>query len=123
MAAEIARRAGDPQWTEVIRLAIAYHGSVTGSTDEATDLVQNAILQTADPYEPYLHRHLLLAGRVVSDDPGISRRVAMDVARQVVNLWLNTNVNALAQSAGEIVRDVLKVPTCTTLCWHKCWLR
>ncbi|MDQ2807204.1 MAG: HEAT repeat domain-containing protein, partial [Chloroflexota bacterium] len=110
MAAEIAHRARDPQWTEVIRLAIAYHGSVTGDTEGATDLVQDAILHTDDPYEPYLHRHLLLAGRVVSDDPGIDRRVALQVVQQIFDLWLDTNVDALAESAGEVLRDLLKVP-------------
>ena len=54
--------------------------SVTGATEEATDLVQEAILQTDDLYEPYLHRRLLLAGRVVSDDAGIDHTVALQIA-------------------------------------------
>ena len=109
LPAEIARRARDPRWSEVIRLAIAYVGSEIGDSDDATDLVESAILHTADPYEPYLHRHLLLAGRVISDDPGVDPRVALAVARRVFDLWLDTEVTALAESAGEIVHDLLKV--------------
>ena len=107
--AEIARRARDPRWSELIRLAIAYVGSEIGDTDDATDLVETAILQTDDPYEPYLHRHLLLAGRVISDEPGVDHRVALDVAQRVFDLWLDTRVAALAESAGKVVRALLKV--------------
>ena len=42
LPAEVARRARDPRWSEVIRLAIAYVGSETGDTEGATDLVETA---------------------------------------------------------------------------------
>ncbi|MDQ2806461.1 MAG: effector-associated domain EAD1-containing protein [Chloroflexota bacterium] len=109
LAAEIARRARDPRWSEVIRLAIAYIGSEIGDSDDATDLVETAILHTTDPYELYLHRHLLLAGRVVADDPGVDLPIALTVERRVFDLWLDTKVAALAESAGEVIRDLLKV--------------
>ncbi len=110
MAAEIARRAPDPRWTEVIRLAIAYLGSETGATEDATELVAKTILKRKDPYERYLHRNLLLAGRVLADDPGVPLPAALPIARRLFELWRETEVTALQESTGAILRDLLSTP-------------
>ncbi len=105
--AEIARRAPDPRWTEVIRLAIAYIGTESGRTEDATALVEETILGHADPYEPYLHRNLLLAGRVVADDPGVERRVGARVARQLFDLYVETPIDGLKENAGAVLLEML----------------
>jgi len=104
--AEILRRAPDPRWTEVIRLTIAYIGTVNSQQEVATDLLR-AILNRKDDYEKYMHRNLLLAGRVLADDPGVEPRLGEETARRLWNLLMNTWVDALRDSAGEVLLEML----------------
>ncbi len=113
--AEVARRAPDPRWTEVIRLAMAYIGTESGRTEDATALVEETILGHADPYEPYLHRNLLLAGRVITDDPGIEPRIGELVARALFDLYRTTEIRILQVKAGEVLREILASKSRTVL--------
>jgi|GEM_PF-2012996 len=108
--AEVAQRVRDPHWSEAIQLAVAYIGRESGRTEDATALVEEVILQRAaeaDVYEPYLRRHLLFAGRVIADEPGVERRVAVGVARQLFDLLMKTWVDSLVESTGTILLQML----------------
>ncbi|HEY0068438.1 MAG TPA: TIR domain-containing protein [Chloroflexia bacterium] len=116
--AEVAQRVRDAHWSEVIQLAVAYIGRESGRTEDATALVEEVILQRAaeaDAYEPYLHRHLLFAGRVIADEPGVERRVAVGVARRLFDLLMKTRVDRLVESTGTILLQMLATELRSTI--------
>ena len=101
--AAIIQRAPDPRWTNVICLVPAAIGD-----QEQTTVLCEAILNRHDPYEPVLRRNLLLAGRVLGDEPPpdpetggpptntlIKQSTAEQIARQLFDLLRLTESRAL----------------------------
>ena len=102
-----SRRAPDPRWTEVIRLAIAYLGSETGAPRTRPHWSNETILQRPDPYERYLHRNLLLAGPGAGRRSGVPMPPLPPIARRLFDLFLKTEVATLQESAGTVLLEML----------------
>jgi hypothetical protein len=68
------------------------------------------ILPDADPYEAFLHRRLLAAGRVLAADPAVTEQQAGEVTRQLFDLMMDTRVDPLAHEIGAILRDLMRTP-------------
>ncbi len=68
--AKIREHAQDPRWHEAIRLAAGYIVIHQTDFDTLRD-VMNALLDDADPLEPYLGTSLRLAAACLSDDIGV----------------------------------------------------
>ena len=111
---KIAPHLHDPRWRETILLTAGELGVRIGREDEVTDLVQRILAATPPPSkltqalferrwlwwtlrdaqldqieEHYLKRHVLLAGQILADDPGVSTDVGQRVTGALLHLSWN----------------------------------
>src|SRR5437762_3151032 len=76
------------------------------------------LLTSNDPYEPYLHRQLLQAGRLLVENPDVESEVAEDIAQKIFYLFLETGVPSLDVEAAGLLHGLLDTHLKDTLLTH-----
>src|SRR5262249_47775665 len=90
-----------PRWREVILLAIGTIGILQKDEDEATELVQKAIVQARSPFEDWLHRDLLFAGRCLGDDVRLDTAYENNIIEQIVRFYLTSPFDSLRKAFSD----------------------
>lgn len=86
----------DPRWNEIIALAVGF--TALSSTENATDLIETAVLargdravqfgQASSPFESRLKRDLLFTARLLGDGVDADPETTVWVVQQLMELWL-----------------------------------
>ena len=84
---DLAEYAHNARWREVLLLMAGYVGS--WSTAPPTQLVNN-ILELGSPHEQHLHRDLLLATEILSDNVRVKRDLQDKIVSRLISLALST---------------------------------
>lgn len=93
-----------PRWHEVILLALGTIGILQKDKDEATEIVDDAILQAGSPFEEWLHRDLLFAGFCLADDIRLNTLCEDKIIEQIIYLYLVSPFNSQRQTFSEVLR-------------------
>ncbi|PKO20420.1 MAG: hypothetical protein CVU38_20175, partial [Chloroflexi bacterium HGW-Chloroflexi-1] len=92
----------DPRWREVILLTAGQIGIRQTEEETVTALVQ-AIADSRSPLEENLHRDLLLAGRCLADDVGVSYRERAELLDRLLGLWHTATFDRLRREVTDIL--------------------
>jgi HEAT repeat protein/energy-coupling factor transporter ATP-binding protein EcfA2 len=98
----IKQRLHQLRWREVILLTVGVIDITYNDEVRVTELVQNGILQAKSPYERWLQRDLLFAGRCLADDVGVTIDCKDMILEQLIYLYFTTPYFSLRKECLEI---------------------
>ncbi|HEY0757497.1 MAG TPA: HEAT repeat domain-containing protein [Ktedonobacteraceae bacterium] len=86
----IKQHVHQPEWREVILLALGVKGVLQNDEASVTSLIQESILHANSPHERWLHRDLLFASRCLADEVGMAEYTKRHILSQFFELYFTT---------------------------------